>query len=109
MFNKKYLDILSIERGAQEILGAQYHFNNFRREVKEARSFKGYDSEYLKPVKRQHVESAKFQYKLFKDCVKNAQHYLGASNKEATNALIFKYKYQQGLISVAQMVQLINM
>ena len=94
MFDTTNLDMLDIENGAMEIRYAVFHFQNFKKEVQEARSFKGYDSEYLKPVKHQHVEGAKNQYRYYKNCIRNAHHYLGVRNKDAVNALVFEYKYK---------------
>ena len=107
MFNKSFLDELAIEKGAQEIVYAVYHFHHFREDIQEARSFKGYDSGYL-PLKQHYVESAKNKLQYYKHCVNNAYYYLGASNKEAIDKLIFKYKYQQQELSVAEMKQIIK-
>ena len=107
MFNKNFLDELDIEKGAREIVYAAYHFHHFRQDIQEARSFKGYDSGYL-PLKRHYVASAKNKFQYYKHCVNNAYYYLGASNKEAIDKLIFKYKYQQQELSVAEMKQIIK-
>ena len=107
MFDTTNLDMLDIENGAMEIRYAVFHFQNFREDIQEARSFKGYDDGYL-PLKQHYVESAKEQFKLYKHCVSNAYYYLGTSNKEAIDKLIFKYKYQQQELSVAEMKQIIK-
>ena len=107
MFNKDFLDELDIEKGAREIVYAVYHFHHFREDIQEARSFKGYDSGYL-PLKRHYVASAKNKFQYYKHCVSNAYHYLGASNKEAVNKLVFKYRYQQQEPSVAEVKKAIK-
>ena len=107
MFDKRFLNELDIEKGAREIVYVAYHFHHFRQDIQEARSFKGYDSGYL-PLKRHYVASAKNKFQYYKHCVNNAYYYLGASNKEAIDKLIFKYKYQQQELSVAEMKQIIK-
>ena len=107
MFDKRFLDELDIEKGALEIAFTAYHFHKFREDLQEARSFKGYDDGCL-PLKQHYVESAKGQFKLYKHCVSNAYHYLGASNKEAVNKLVFKYRYQQQEPSVAEVKKAIK-
>ena len=104
MFDKRFLDELDIEKGALEIAFTAYHFHKFREDLQEARSFKNYDL----PLKQHYVESAKGQFKLYKHCVSNAYHYLGASNKEAVDKLVFKYKYQQQEPSVAEVKKAIK-
>ena len=87
MFETTNLDMLDIENGAMEIRYAVFHFQNFRKEVQEART-------YDDPVKRQYIEGAKNQYRYYKNCIRNAHHYLGVRNKDAVNALVFEYKYK---------------
>ena len=101
MFETTNLDMLDIENGAMEIRYAVFHFQNFRKEVQEARTYDDSD-EYLKPVKRQHVEGAKNQYRYYKNSIRNEFHYLGVCNKDAVNVLIFEYKYKEVVKALAE-------
>ena len=110
MFDKKYLDPLSIERGAIEINCALYHFNKFvRKDIKKIKDLKnsGYP-EYAKMMRLQYLKSIKDHFKYYNDCIRNAHYYLGVSNKTEVNKLIFKYKYCSEIPTVNELIQLIE-
>ena len=106
MFDTTNLDELNIENGAPEIKYAIFHFHEFRKDIQEARTYDDSD-EYLKPVKQQYIECAKYQFQYYKHCLNNAYRYLGSINKETIDKLIFKYKYQQELPTAVRLRLLI--